>query len=607
MKKRKFLFCLAALLALALCAGIVAGRNAPAKENTATGAEAGFVIGDKPDGTVQVFGYSGTYEGSDLVIPAEVNGRTVSEVAQSAFRQFGGGKIEKITLPATVKVIGHSAFSGMTGLKTIDFGAASTLEIIGDEAFAGCTALQSVTLPASVQDFTASVFTGCTSLTSVQIDNDHYTSADGVVYVQDKSSLVYYPEGKSDVSYTVDAACKEIDASAFAGNTHLQSLFLNNVEVIRQYGMAGCTNLQTISAEKLEIAAAGAFSQTKWLQENANESIVLGNVLVAYRGTAGEVMIENVKTIAPYAFADNKTITSVTIGDGVVSIGEKAFCGCENLKNVYFAGADSLVYISDYTFDENAEGRKIYVPHTLQSEYLSNEIWQQYENDIAVHQTEILFDAQGGSACPNGSVYYQDYLTLPVPAKEGYTFKGWYDNAAREGTPYNEQTPWNSLADNVTFYADWQARSYPAVLQTKGGTVTPDLLYFTIEESKVLPDPVREGYKFEGWYENEDYSGSPVTEIPVGSVGDRRYYAKWDANNYMVTLSMGYEGAPDRTEYVEYGKICTLTIPVREGYTFAGWSYNGVLYTGPDGVLVKPWDLAEEVTLVAVWDVQVPQ
>ncbi len=46
-----------------------------------------------------------------------------------------------------------------------------------------------------------------------------------------------------------------------------------------------------------------------------------------------------------------------------------------------------------------------------------------------------------------------------------------------------------------------------------------------------LPVPVWNGegaYSFAGWYDNAALSGSPVTEVPQGTVGDVTYYAKWE-------------------------------------------------------------------------------
>lgn len=42
-----------------------------------------------------------------------------------------------------------------------------------------------------------------------------------------------------------------------------------------------------------------------------------------------------------------------------------------------------------------------------------------------------------------------------------------------------------------------------------------------------IPDPYKEGYTFDGWYQSSDFSGSKVTAIAVGTSGDITLYAKW--------------------------------------------------------------------------------
>lgn len=52
--------------------------------------------------------------------------------------------------------------------------------------------------------------------------------------------------------------------------------------------------------------------------------------------------------------------------------------------------------------------------------------------------------------------------------------------------------------------------------------------FYTLGQEDIpLPQPVRPGYRFLGWYETEDYSGLPADVIPAGSIGDRTYYAAW--------------------------------------------------------------------------------
>lgn len=80
-----------------------------------------------------------------------------------------------------------------------------------------------------------------------------------------------------------------------------------------------------------------------------------------------------------------------------------------------------------------------------------------------------------------------------------------------------------------------------------------------------------EGYSFEGWY-TEQTGGEKVTEIPVGSTGNKTLYAHWKKVEYQIRYD-----APDTpisdailTYTVDTG--ATLTNPEKFGYVFVGWS-----------------------------------
>ena len=45
-----------------------------------------------------------------------------------------------------------------------------------------------------------------------------------------------------------------------------------------------------------------------------------------------------VKSIDEYAFWKRENLTSVTLPNSVMSIGREAFCGCYNLKDLYYMG-----------------------------------------------------------------------------------------------------------------------------------------------------------------------------------------------------------------------------------------------------------------------------
>lgn len=150
----------------------------------------------------------------------------------------------------------------------------------------------------------------------------------------------------------------------------------------------------------------------------------------------------------------------------------------------------------------------------------------------------ITFEPNNGEPVITREVNWsKDGATLtapdPVPTKEGHSLDGWYyDNNGTE-------TKWNFDTDTVkctmTLKAKWELSTYSVTLQTDGGTIASgkEVTGYTYGTGAVLPtadDITREGYRFDGWYADSSFSGSPVTEITGTDTGDKVFYAKWMRN-----------------------------------------------------------------------------
>ncbi|HEY8390369.1 MAG TPA: InlB B-repeat-containing protein, partial [Clostridia bacterium] len=85
------------------------------------------------------------------------------------------------------------------------------------------------------------------------------------------------------------------------------------------------------------------------------------------------------------------------------------------------------------------------------------------------------------------------------------------------------------VTEDVNFYVVFKAIDYTITYVLNGGTNNPENIttYQSINATFDLKDPTKEGYVFEGWYLNEDFSGEKVTSIVRGSSGDITLYAKW--------------------------------------------------------------------------------
>ncbi len=130
---------------------------------------------------------------------------------------------------------------------------------------------------------------------------------------------------------------------------------------------------------------------------------------------------------------------------------------------------------------------------------------------------------------------------------------------------------------------DPDSLKHPLVLDANGGSwVQADKVpvEYNSEETLVLPtgsDIKRDGYTFVGWYESDDFAGSPVTQIEPGQIEPITLYARWSPNIYAVTLNLGggaFANAADNVTSYVTGTGATLAVPSRAGYTFGGWFDN---------------------------------
>jgi hypothetical protein len=113
------------------------------------------------DGTLTITGYTGRMQ--NLVIPRELNNRTVTVIGKGAFTY---SDISSITLPGSVKTIeGQSLWYSKINSINIPQGVTK----IGDQAFSSCASLVSVTIPPGLTEIGNFAFMDCKSLATVRI------------------------------------------------------------------------------------------------------------------------------------------------------------------------------------------------------------------------------------------------------------------------------------------------------------------------------------------------------------------------------------------------------------------------------------------------------
>lgn len=107
-----------------------------------------YTYTENEDGTITITAYTGDAE--ELVIPSEIDGKTVSAIGSEIFDPLNGGNktIKKITVPGSVKTIAEDAFACADALEEVYIEDGVTE--IGNCAFASCINLKKITIPKSV-------------------------------------------------------------------------------------------------------------------------------------------------------------------------------------------------------------------------------------------------------------------------------------------------------------------------------------------------------------------------------------------------------------------------------------------------------------------------
>ena len=233
-------------------------------------------------------------------------------------------------------------YSYRSSIKTVEIG--NSVTSIGDYAFYDYTSLTSVTIPDNVESIGDYAFSSCASLTSITVKegNPNYSSDEyGVLFNKDKTELIQYPIGNTRTSYTIPNSVTSIGEYAFSGCTSLTSVTIpDSITSIGKNAFYSCKSLTSVTIpDSVTSIGNGAFYNTGIYNDASNwenDVLYIGNHLIeAKSDISGDYIIKSgTKTIADYAFEDCTSLTSVTIGRSVESIGNNAFNYCKELAKI---------------------------------------------------------------------------------------------------------------------------------------------------------------------------------------------------------------------------------------------------------------------------------
>ena len=262
-----------------------------------------------------------------------------------------------LTFDGVVTMIGEYAFKNCTSLQSIVIPESVTS--LGEGAFYGCENLASITIPESVEELGTSAFTLTKKLAKFE---GKYASEDGRALVKD--GVLYAYAWASGDSYTIPEGVTAIADYAFYYCDGIKRVSIPEyVTTIGEYAFYDCDGLIEAYIDS-SVIGSGAFEYCNYLK-----NVTFGN---------------NVTEIKEYAFVYENDIETITIPESVTYIGYYAFGSCYYLKSVYCKGTTPAT--NGGAFDNNASGRKIYVPMESVEAYKSAYGWNYYADDIVGYE-----------------------------------------------------------------------------------------------------------------------------------------------------------------------------------------------------------------------------
>ena len=408
---------------------------------------------------------SGATLPANLVIPANLNGRTVTSIENGAF--YGCTGLTSVTIPNGVKSIGNGAFYGCTGLTSVTIPNGVTS--IGDSAFSGTTAdiyssLYKISFPSSTQ-----------------------ISIDGVKPGVTLAGDLVIPTSLHGRTVT------GIGASAFANKTGITSILIHdNVTSIASDAFSGTTADIYSSLYKISFP-----SSTQISIDGVRPGITLPSNLVIPNFINGRT----VTTIGNEAFAAHSGLTGITIPNTVTKIGDWAFAFCSGLTSITIPGSvttiGQAVFLSCYSL------AGVTIPNSVTSIGQSAFLGCGSLTSITIPSSVTKIEDDAFSFCNNLTTVY-----IERPSSWGITTLG---NSVFAFSPlaviYVPDTA------SVTAYkaaANW---SYYSALIDKPFVPTPGLAYTYILSSNSYAVSKGAANTNGVVYIPARYNGLPVTEI----------------------------------------------------------------------------------------------
>lgn len=390
--------------------------------------------------------------------------------------------LKKVVLPSSIETIGDNAFDSDVNLD-IDFTKLTNLTSIGSRAFSIINAnggndaeggydtkykdeikdggIKNIILPESVKTIGRSAFFGQRNVKKIVIPKS-------VTSIQGQAFQMIPALEELEIYASLDMVSGSGFNEVFWSNTRNDSTITGKLKKVilgedySAIGKIGSALFYGLDFDEIDI-------QMNNIQNLGSSMFMKNKKLKSF------TVPKTVKVINQAAFYETTALKDITIPKNVETMDVEAFRK-SGLEKIWILNKDLVIKeptTEDVTEEESAVKTKVYINNTkeLVEDFIAipknvtiygyagstAEAYAKKNGNkfIAINpENKVIFDSVGGSKVEEQTIECGEFAKKPAdPAKEGYTFKGWYTN--KECTNAFDFDK-DSIKEETTLYAKWE-------------------------------------------------------------------------------------------------------------------------------------------------------